>query len=125
MNLGMLSDMNDIRKAMAAFSEAKRLFDALESAHVQCSDGQARKAIDEAKLLIAQAGEHHATIQLALDELTHPATAKSELERLMAQAQDHHTELGKFMDDAKSFVGAEFETVTAAIAAHEAAQLVK
>lgn len=115
MNLSMLSDVNDIRKAMAAFSEAKRLFDSLEAVKV---DGV--PALIEAQKLIAQAGEHHATIQLAIDELTHPATAEKEFQRLLTQAQDHQTELGKFMDDVKALVGTEFDVVTKAIAAHEA-----
>lgn len=117
-------DLKDIRKAIADFQEAKLVLDAVKAAPVRdfLHSGDERSAFDAAKDALECAAEHHVTIELALKELLDPKTAKEELDRIMAHANDHTSELGKFLDTAKSLAGAEFDVLRKAIAAHEAAQ---
>lgn len=124
MSLGLpfVEKISDLRKAQAAFSEVKRLFDLFASKPVYIGDGNKKTAIEEAQKLVRIAAEHHVTISLAIEELLHPATRQEELDRLIKHADDHNSELGKAVDEIKALVGAELEVLLEVLKEAEAAK---
>lgn len=118
--MSLFDDMKDVRTAIAEFKEVQGVFASLEG--VVIPDGSKQTAIQAAQALLAQAAEHHATIELALGELFDPKTAAAEFERLKAQATDHATALGAAVVQIKALVGAALGAVHEVIAAKAAAK---
>lgn len=111
MNLGFVKEMQAVKRAINAFDEVKEIFELFAQKKVYVSSGDQRQAIEVAKKLLSQAGDHRIVIEMTLEALKDGKIDEEEKARLEAYLKAHEAEMSKFMNQVQALVGAEMEVI--------------